>query len=105
MAATWSKIFRQQNQGHLEVIGVRSDSNDLGTFTRNVVIYVDDSLEDTVNEYSSSELQTYLEERCDITLIDDGLLPTTLPTEDELALINPPTPQVPDDGDVVDDGD
>lgn len=89
MAASWSKIFTQQNQGHLEVIGIRSDSNDLGTFKRNVLVVVDDALEATVEGYSASELQTFLEASCDLTGVDNGLLPTALPTEEELAAINP----------------
>ena len=97
MAASWSKIFTQQNQGHLEVVGIRSDSNDLGTFKKNVLVIVNDELEDTVEGYSASELQTFLEANCDLTVIDNGLLPTALPTEDELALIN--AQDSSDDGD------
>ena len=82
MAAFWNKITRRtNNEGNLEVLAVRAETNSLGTFKRNLTILVSDAMEDTVEAYTPEELQTFVESSCDLTSLDAGLSTNSYPTE------------------------
>ena len=82
MAAFWKKITRKTtNEGNLEVLAVRAETNSLGTFKRNLTILVSDAMEDTVEAYTPEELQTFVESSCDMAELDTGLTADSYPTE------------------------
>lgn len=81
MAAFWKKITRKTtNEGNLEVLAVRAETNSLGTFKRNLTILVSDAMEDTVEAYTPEELQSFVESSCDLASLDTGLAADSYPT-------------------------
>ena len=82
MAASWKKIFKTiLPNGSLVVTGIRTNTNNLGTFKSSVVIQISDNMEEEVDAYTTSQLQTFVENNCDVDGLDEGLNPSSLPTD------------------------
>ena len=76
MAASWKKIFKTiLPNGSLVVTGIRTNTNNLGTFKSSVVIQISDNMEEEVDAY------TFVENNCDVDGLDEGLNPSSLPTD------------------------
>lgn len=77
----WKRIKLIDNVTDAHIRAVRAVDNDLGTFTSDVLIGVPESDIDTVDGYSATELEAYVEAHCDISAIEDGLAQTAYPSE------------------------
>lgn len=76
----WKRIRRTETDQGLDIRAIRAVDTDLGTFKSTVLITVPNDMIDIVEGYTASELQSYVEQRCDIDAIEDGLAQTEYPS-------------------------
>src|SRR5210317_878314 len=85
MAASWKHIDRIQSGNRTtQINAIRVDTNSRDEeFFRDVVIFVGIPEQEDVSNMSDSELQTYVENHVDMSLLDDGIATDESPTEEE----------------------
>jgi len=83
MAASWKHIDRIQSGNRTtQINAIRVDTNSRDEeFFRDVVIFVGIPEQEDVSNMSDSELQTYVENHIDMSLLDDGIATDELPPE------------------------
>ena len=79
--AYWKRIKLIDNVDHAFIKAIRAIDNDLGTFTRDVIVGVPDQAIDTVEQYTSQQLQDYVENKVSLSSIDEGLASNEYPPE------------------------
>lgn len=72
----WQRIRRIETDQGLDIRAIRAVDGELGTFKSTVLITVPNDMIDIVEGYTELELQSYVEQRCDIEKIEDGLVQT-----------------------------
>lgn len=84
MAASWKHIDRiQAGNRTTQINAIRSDTNSRDEeFYRDVVIFVGIPEQEDVSNMNDSELQTYVENHVDMSLLDDGIATDELPSEE-----------------------
>ena len=84
MAASWKYIDKIQSGNRTtQINAMRVDTNSRDEeFFRDVVIFVGIPEQEDVSNMSESELQTYVENHVDMTLLDDGIATDELPPEE-----------------------
>jgi len=85
MAASWKHIDKVQTGNRVtQINALRVDTNSRDEeFSRDVVIFVGIPEQEDVSNMSDSELQTYVENHVDMSLLDDGIATDELPTQEE----------------------
>ena len=85
MAASWKHINRIQSGNRTtQIDAIRVDTNSRDEeFYRDVVIFVGMPEQEDVSNMSESELQTYVENHVDMSLLDDSIATDELPLEEE----------------------
>lgn len=86
----WKKIRKIETDQGVDVRAIRAVSNSLGEFKSTVLISVSSELVDDVMDYTQEQLQTFVEQNCDIDAIEDGLAQSAYPEEPEDNLVYPP---------------
>ena len=84
MAASWKHIDKVQTGNRVtQINALRVDTNSRDEeFYRDVVIFVGIPEQEDVSNMSDSELQTYVENHVDMSLLDDGIATDELPPEE-----------------------
>jgi len=84
MAASWKHIDKVQTGNRVtQINALRVDTNSRDEeFFRDVVIFVGIPEQEDVSNMSDSELQTYVENHVDMSLLDDGIATDELPPEE-----------------------
>ena len=90
MAAYWKSIDKfQEGTKTVQLKAVRADKNSRDEeFTNDVIVFVGLNDQESVSNMSDSELETFVENNCDLTLVDKGLT-TEDPPPDHNFLIQP----------------
>jgi hypothetical protein len=85
MAASWKHIDKVQTGNRVtQINALRVDTNSRDEeFSRDVVIFVGIPEQEDVSNMTDSELQTYVENHVDMSLLDDGIATDELPTQEE----------------------
>ena len=90
MAAYWKSIIKfQEGTKTVQLKAVRADKNSRDEeFTNDVIVFVGLNDQESVSDMSDAELETFVENNCDLTLVDKGLT-TEDPPPDHNFLIQP----------------
>ena len=83
MAAYWKSIIKfQEGTKTTQLKAVRADKNSRDEeFTNDVIVFVALQEQENVSNMSDSELETFVENNCDLTLVDKGLTTEDLPPD------------------------
>jgi len=90
MAAYWKSIDKfKEGIKTVQLKAVRAEKNSRDEeFTNDVIVFVGLNDQESVSNMSDSELETFVENNCDLTLVDKGLATEDLPP-DHNSLIPP----------------
>ena len=83
MAAYWKSINKfQEGTKTVQLKAVRADKNSRDEeFTNDVIVFVGLNDQESVSDMSDAELETFVENNCDLTLVDKGLTTEDTPPD------------------------
>lgn len=92
MAAYWKSINKfQEGTKTVQLKAVRADKNSRDEeFTNDVIVFVGLNDQESVSNMSDAELKTFVENNCDLTLVDKGLTTEDAPPDHNFLIQSEP---------------